>query len=242
MKVALNNIIYHSFDPSKKVLKMKLRLVFILLAIVFSSCSTINVIKVNWEGKLISDAEEIDYLYWNDGNQFITRHQDSTGISVAGFEYDYSLYILLSIHNETKYPITFRPSNCSLNYTFANEEINLSPVKPKNFDKGHYSFFNTILDGANDLSKLFLSVPIDAIFGGDNEAEDSPNSVVAEYQDDIQNMSHKIFINNHTLFPETHYAGFLVFELDEEKPLQKEKFTLSFNIGADFVVSGYLSD
>jgi hypothetical protein len=212
--------------------------VFVILLSVFS-CSSPTVGKIYWNGNLIKSVNEINYLSWKDGNQFTTKQQDSVVITLAGFELSNSIYFFVSITNLKNHPITFFNKESNLQYKFKNEDITLNPVRSKNMNKKHVSLFNTVIEGAGGISRLFfLNLPLDALFNVGKEESNSSGNISAEYLDEKINMSKKIFINNHTLLPATNYAGFLVYEYNEDKPIKKDHFILTIIASETFIFEG----
>jgi hypothetical protein len=209
----------------------------ILFMMIMISCSS-TVQKIYWTGELVDRSKDINYLYWNDGNQFITQQKDSITVSIAGFAVDNAVYFLASMTNNTGSAFTFFTKGCQLNYNYNKENIYLKPVHPKNLDKQHFSFFNTIVGGAGNISRLFLPIPVDILSVTKKEDSNAPDKFSAEYHDEDINMSKKIFMDNHTLFPGTNYAGFLVFEYDEDKSIKEYIFSLEINLGSGFKVQG----
>ena len=216
---------------------------FLFLLIFTFSCSNSKFTKVNWQGDLIKKTNELNYLYWSDGVQFLTQHKDSLTISMAGFSHDNIIYILVSMSNETKGPITYIPKKSKIQYQSEIDSIELEPVKPKNLDTDHFSFFNTILVGAGNISRLFINLPVDMLLKSDNKEPDALSNIDEEYHDEGIKITKKIFISNHTVFPETHYAGFLVFEYDDDKPITNKQFTMKIIFDdEEFSGVGSLSD
>lgn len=207
---------------------------FLLIA-----CSSTKVGKIYWKGNLVETTDEVNYLFWKDGNQFLTRQKDSITVSLAGFELDHAVYVMASLTNDKSYPVTFFTNECKIQYTFNNQVINLDPVKPKNLDRNHLTIFNTILQSAGGISRLFLNIPVDLLFKMNTDESTTSGKINAEYHDEKSNMSKKIFMNTHTLFPGTNYTGFLVFEYDKAKSIKGNPFDLIIGTGTTFNVQGY---
>lgn len=208
---------------------MKIIILSTLLIFLSFGCTSKSITKIQWDGNLITSTENIDYLYWNDGNQFITQQSDSITVSLAGFDFDNSVYILVSMNNEKSQPVTFYTKNSQIKYQFKNEQISLAPIKPKNLNESHFSFFNTIVGGAGKISRLFLNIPVDILFGPTTEESNTSDKIGGEYHDETINMTKKLFMSNHTLFPDTNYAGFLIFEYNSNKKPGKFSFNMDIN-------------
>jgi len=202
--------------------------IVLLVSMVLFGCGNAPLIKVNWQGNLIKHSEEIDYLYWREGVQFSVQHKDSVAVSMAGFSHENYIYILAAIANETERPITFFPLESSLQFQSGKQKIELKPVKPKNLDKEHFSFFNTVLVGAGNISRLFINLPVDILIP-DNKEEDPLSNIGQDYHDEDIRITKKIFISTHTLQPDDKFAGFLVFELDDDLEINDNQFTLKIN-------------
>jgi len=215
-------------------------ILFIVVVQFILACSTSTVSKIQWQGELVKKNEDINYLYWKDGNQFLTQTKDSVTVIVTGFEFENAIYILVSLNSDKNYPLTFFPTQSKIKYTYENENITLQPIRPKNLDKAHFSIFNTLVGGAGRISRLFLNLPVDILLGPEKNEADTPDKIGSEYHDESDNMSKKLFINNHTLFPETNYAGFLVFEYDPKKDLKENTFLFEITVGDEFFATGSL--
>ena len=200
-----------------------------LILYLITSCSTASLIKVNWQGHLIKNVDEIDYLYWREGVQFLVQQKDSISVSVAGFSHEDYVYILAAIHNETKRPITYFPQNSILQYQSGKKTIELKPIKPKNLDTSHFSFFNTVLVGAGNISRFFINLPVDMLLPDKKEDEDPISNLGQDYHDEDIRITKKIFISTHTLQPEDKFAGFLVYEYNGDPDLDDLKFNFTLN-------------
>lgn len=225
----------------KPVTMKKMVLSIFVLAFLFA-CSNNKVRKISWEGNLIGSSAELNYLFWRDGNQHISQKKDSVIIRSAGFELKNSVYVLVSLTNETTHPVTFFINDCKLQYTFEGQEIVLSPVKPKNMNESHFSLVNSLIGSAGNISRLFINVPVDMFLNFNKNDSNTPSKFSEEYQDDNNKISHKIFINNHTLFPGTNYTGFIVFEYERSKSFPSKPFNLLIKAGNSFDFSGRFGD
>ena len=145
---------------------------------------------------------------------------------MAGFTHENFIYVLISLTNETERPLTFYPKDCSFQYQFNNDTITLQPIKAKNLDKDHFSFFNTILVGAGSISRLFINLPVDMLIKSEEKDDKALSNIDEEYHDDDTRITKKIFMSTHTIFSEGHYAGFIAFEFDDDQPISKEQFTM----------------
>lgn len=200
----------------------------ILPLIFIIGCSSNQFTKVSWQGDLIQDVKALNYLYWRDGVQFNTQNKDSLTVSMAGFSHEEYIYILVSFNNATSRPITYFPKDSRIQYQSKKEDIKLDPVKPKNLDKSHFSFFNTILIGAGSISRLFINLPVDMFIPNEkeNEEEGALSKIDEDYHTEGAKITKKIFISTHTIFPDDHYAGFLVFEYNDDLPFNNNQFNV----------------
>lgn len=214
--------------------------IFFTCIFLFVACSSPKINKVLWDGTLIEKNEDLNYLSWSDGNQFYTQYNDSFTVSVAGFAYYKNIYIIMSITNDTERPVTFFLRQCSLLVDSSNTEIALEPIRPKNLDDNDFSFFKTLLSSAGSISKLFINIPSDIQFGSKDKDEIALENLGHDYQDEKIDITKKIFINNHTLFPGSSYAGFMVFKNDENKVSRSFKIKVEVN-GNTFFSEGILN-
>lgn len=191
------------------------------------SCSKNHFNKVTWEGEIIDKEHDLNYLYWRDGVQYSTQQNDSIKVSMAGFSFENYIYILLYLFNEAERPITFKHKSNTITYQYKAETVVLEPVRPKNLDQDHFSFFNTMLVGAGSISRLFINLPVDMLIKSGNNGHDALSKIDKEYHDEDVRITKKIFIGNHTLFPNSHYAGFIVFEYNEDLPLNNDQFIIN---------------
>ena len=210
----------------------------ICFIVLLLSCTASKVEKIIWQGELIKKNDDIEYISWKDGNQFITKHQDSITVSLAGFDFEDALYIVVSLTNNKSKPLNFLPKNSKITYSFEKKEIELRFTSTKNLDPEHFSFFNSVLSGAGKLSRFFLNIPVDMVLGASNDDVNSSAKISGEYDDDNIKMTKKLFISNHTLFPGTNYSGFMVFEYNSEKSIKGGKFELAADIGTIFKMTG----
>lgn len=198
-----------------------------LLSFLLISCSNNQFLKVNWQGGLIKNTEEINYLYWRDGVQFKLQHRDSVSVGMAGFSHEKYIYILIALTNDTDRPITYFPTDSRITYLSGKDTVVLEPIKPKNLDRSHFSFFNTILIGAGSISRLFINLPVDMFIKTDEKEEGALSKIDEDYHVEGGRITKKIFVSNNTIFPEDHYAGFLVFEFDDDLPFNDNQFNVS---------------
>jgi len=204
---------------------LKKSFISLLIFYFLTSCSSAPLIKVNWKGHLIKNVDEINYLYWREGVQFLVQQKDSISVSISGFSHEDYIYILAAIHNETERPVTYFPQHSILQYQSGKETVQLKPLKPKNLDKSHFSFFNTVLIGAGNISRLFINLPVDMLIPDAKEEEDPLSNLGQDYHDEDIRITKKIFISTHTLQPEDKFAGFLVYEYDDDPDLDELDFT-----------------
>ena len=160
-------------------------------------------------------------------------------MNLTGFSMGRTIYVLASLTNKKSDPITFFTTDNNLTYPFGNETVELNPIRPKNLDKSHFSFFNSIIRGAGSISNLLLNVPVDKLIKTGDRARMSV--IGEEYHDDEIEITKKIFISNHTIFPETNYSGFLVFEYKKDKPVLTNPFIVKIKLDdKEFTASGKL--
>jgi len=210
----------------------------LLSIILLAGCSSAPLIKVYWDGHLIKDVNEINYLYWSEGVQFFIQHRDSVSVNIAGFSHENFIYILVSLANDTDRPVTYFPQRSILRYASGKDSVELKPIRPKNLDKSHFSFFNTFLVGAGNISRLFINLPVDLLIPS-NKEEDPIQNIGEEYHDEDVKITKKIFISTHTVYPENKFAGFLVFEYDDDLEINDNRFALSVYFdGKDFNGTG----
>lgn len=219
------------------MLKIKEILLVLIFLLIFS-CSASKVEKIIWQGELIKKNNDIEYISWKDGNQFITKQQDSITVSVAGFDFEDAIYIVVSLTNKKSKPLSFFPKNSKIIYSFGKEEIEVHFTSSKNLGQEHFSFFNSVLSGAGKLSRFFLNIPIDMVLGAGNDDSNSSDKMSGDYHDENVNMTKKLFISNHTLFPGTNYSGFMVFEYDSDKSIKGRSLELIMDTGTVFTMKG----
>ena len=223
----------------RKIIKVTLASLLILLVI---RCSNKKMAKVHWRGDLIHKSAEINYLYWRDGNQIITQQNDQMTVSYTGFAVGRTVYILLSIANDKVDPITFYKKDCILTYKWGYRMIDLRPIRNKDLGKNHLSLFNSLIRSAGNVTRMFINIPLGEIIKDNNEERLALENIGQEYGSDYQNMTHKIFISNHTIFPGTDYAGFLVFEFDRKTLIESNPFQVEVELeNMKFVATGHLS-
>lgn len=205
--------------------KKRLLILFTFLLI---GCSSAPLIKVTWDGDLVKTEEDINYLYWREGVQILAQHKDSVAASFAGFSHENYIYILVSITNDTERPITYFPSKSSILYKSGKKNIELKPIKPKNLDKDHFSFFNTVIAGAGSISRLFINLPVDMLLP-DTRNENPISDIGQDYHDEDIRITKKIFVSTHTIRPEVQFAGFLVYEYDDDLEPNNAQFTFKLD-------------
>lgn len=201
-------------------------LIFISISMYFG-CSNNQFVKVSWDGELTQRNSDINYVYWRDGVEFVKQQKDSVSVSMAGFAHENLIYVLVSFNNATDRPITYIHRTSKLSYQNNGHSIELEPVRPKNLDADHLSFFNTILVGAGSITRLFINLPVDMLLKPNNKDQETLSNIDNEYHDDDTQITKKVFIGNHTVFPEGHYAGFMVFEMDKDLPLNNDQFSMT---------------
>lgn len=208
-----------------------MKYLFIIILSLFVSCSSPKIEKINWKGKLIEHTDEINYLFWRDGNQFSRIEQDSITVKVSGFDFDGAIFLLLSLKNETHKPFNFFMNSVSINYKFGQDSITINPSLSRNLEQSRFSFINTVIEGTGTMSRLFLNLPVDMLFKTQDDKKDK--SLGDDYESD-GDISKKILIGNHTLFPNTQYSGFMVFEYESSKFKKVQDFNVKINISENF--------
>ena len=218
--------------------KNVLLLLFILLTV---TCASKKIAKVYWQGDLIEKTEDINYLYWKDGNQFISQQDDSVTVSYTGFGISRTIFILVSIANNRMHPFTFYLKNCQLIIESDLGNIVLQPVRNKNLDKSHFSLFNSIIRGAGSITRLFISIPINELIKTGSKDRSAMTDIGEEYSEDQKKITKKIFMSNHTIFPSANYLGFIVFEFEKGHFLVNKDFTVNIKIdNLEFSATGQL--
>lgn len=200
---------------------------FIFTAILFFliSCSSSKLEKVEWEGELVKNAKDPEFLYWKNGNQFQRHKKDSIEINFSGFRYEDAIYIVVLVDNKAKKPLNLMTNKSFLSYRFNSQDYQVKASTTRNLDNNHFSFINTLIAGTGKITSLFLNLPID-IFLPSNTNDKNINKDISD-----GDISHKVIFSNHTLFENSSYGGFMIFEIDDEHSEQKFDFDLHLELG-----------
>ncbi len=211
----------------------------IIVLLIICACNNKEFAKVYWQGDLIQNKTDVKYLYWQDGNQYFRQQEDSVIVELTGFSVNRMVLLLISLRNNKNQIFTFLPNECTLSYDFDDNPIDLKPSRPKNLDKKQLSLFNSIISSAGTITKLIINIPADKLI---SQKRQSPLSTIdSEYRENEIKITKKIFVGNHTLMPQSSYAGFLVFEYEKEYPLIDRLFTIQIvTAHHQFTASGTL--
>jgi len=216
---------------------MKRLIPFLLLIFVILVNCAAPKQNVRWSGRLVENELSPPYTYWNDGVQFLEAEQNGIQMNLSGSRIGKYVYIFVSIYNNSDEIINLFPASAKLVQANGKSKVDAKPVLPRHIRK--------IKNTSSTFVSILYATSVAANAVAIANSSSSSDKAILDTRNDILTIEHNLaqnklnadtsdliglMLKNHTLYPNEHYYGFILFDKLKEKIKMNSTFGLMLPI------------